>query len=412
MNNQFVKAILSFLWSLPFLYIFLDMYFAIDMKLSDSTVKVLLVLSSICAFILVAIWFKEFREAKLITDAFKYTKNGDLEKLKKALFSVVNPAQYSENGTTLLEFAINQQANPSIVSYLLGRYCYVSKADYRGYNLSYTLFYLCAYYNYLSTDLINYLIQEGANVNFVDNTKGFDGLSILQVLVLRGDKSSVNILLENGADVNYFIDNLSLSTLMLAAKYVEDPIIIKTLIDHGASIDKSNSDGYNSLLFAAHYNPSAAVITTLVNSGAKLDIYNIKTPLMKYSEVTALMLASNYNNESVVKKLIQMGDDIYFKDTLGLNALFVAAAHNTDVDVIKALLMAGLSLENSRDQDGNIPLMAAAFLNSNPTVIKYLIDKTHNLKTTNHDGFTFIDYLKQNPNLTDDEKEVILNRWI
>ncbi len=411
MNHNTVKTFLSFFWLLPFFYIFLDIYFSIDLKLSDGVIKVLLVLSTLCAFILVAIWFKEFRESSYRSNAFKYIKDGNIEKLESILSRSVNPNSYTDNGKTLLEYAIDEQADSSIISLLLTKKCYASNKISHSYNLGFTLFYLSAYYNYINNSLIKYLLSKGADVNFTDKTKGFDGLSILQALTLRGDKSSVALVLENGADINYFVNDLSLNTLMLASKYVDDPVIIKMLLDYGAKINDINKDGYNALLLAAQYNPSSAVITTLVNAGANLRSYRIKSSLLKYNDVTALILASTYNNESVVRKLISLGDDLDFKDNLGLNALFVSCAHNPNVDVIKALLMAGLSLEKTRDKDGNTPLMAAAFLNPNPTVIKYIIDKTHNLKSINNDGFNFIDYLKQNNNLSTAEKDVILNRW-
>lgn len=411
MNNNAVKSFLSFFWLLPFLYIFLDIYFSIDLKLPDVAIKSLLFFSTICAFVLVVIWFKEFREASYRTNAFKAIKDGSIEKLEAILNRSVNPNSYTENGKTLLECAVDEQVDSSIVSLLLTKKCYASNKMAHSYNLSYTLFYLSAYYNYINNSLIKFLLNEGADVNFNDRTKGFEGLSILQALTLRGDKSAISLVLESGANIDYFVNDLSLNTLMLASKYIDDPVIIKMLLEAGAKINEINKDGYNPLLLAAQHNPSSAVITTLINSGANLRPYRVKSSLLKYNDVTALILASTYNNESVVRKLISLGDDLEFKDSLGLNALFVACAHNPNVDVIKALLMAGLSLEKTRDKDGNTPLMAAAFLNPNPTVIKYIIDKTHNLRNINNDGFNFIDYLKQNNNLSKAEKDVILNRW-
>ncbi|MDR2007853.1 MAG: ankyrin repeat domain-containing protein [Alphaproteobacteria bacterium] len=412
MNNNMVKTFLSFFWFLPFLYIFLDIYFNLDLKLSAGALKTLLVISTICALILVVIWFKEFKESSYKSNAFKAIRETNIGKLESILNRAPTPNIYTNDaGKTLLEYAIDEQVDSSIIYLLLSNKCYVSRAPSAEYNLGFTLFYLCAYYNYINNSIIKYLLDAGANINFADTSKGFEGLSILQSLTLRGDKEAIALALEHGANISYFVNDLSLNTLMLAAKYIDDPIIIKMLLEYGANVSEVNKDGYNALLLAAQYNSSSAVITTLVNAGAKLRNYHIKSSILKYNDVTALILASTYNNESVVRKLISLGDDIEFKDSLGLNALFVAAAHNPNVDVIKALLMAGLSLEKTRDKDGNTPLMAAAFLNSNPTVIKYLIDKTHNLKSINNDGFNFIDYLKQNHNLSEAEKDTILNRW-
>ncbi len=63
---------------------------------------------------------------------------------------------------------------------------------------------------------------------------------------------------------------------MLASKYIDDPVIIKILLEYGAKINEINKDGYNALLLAAQYNPSSAVITTLINAGANLRPYRVK----------------------------------------------------------------------------------------------------------------------------------------
>ncbi len=161
MNNNAVKTFLSFFWLLPFLYIFLDIYFNLDLKLSDTVIKSLLFLSTVCALILVVIWFKEFREASYRTNAFKAIKDGNLEKLEAILHRSVNPNLYTEGGKTLLECAVDEQVDSSIISLLLTKKCYASNKISHDYNLGYTLFYLSAYYNYINNSLIKfYLMKE------------------------------------------------------------------------------------------------------------------------------------------------------------------------------------------------------------------------------------------------------------
>jgi len=410
-NSHILKSFLSFFWLLPFLYMFLDIYFDLDYKISPEVFKGLIFFSFFCALVLVAIWFKEFRDISYSRLLFKYILEENIAKLA-SLLSYTGHSNYLHNESTLLKYAIDEQASAQLVSLLLTRNCKVVYTENQIHNNSFTLFYLCSYYNYINASMINYLLEQGADINFVDNTAGFDGLSVFNTLILRNDKSLISLALEAGADAEYVIKELSMNSLMLAAKYVNDPVIIKLLIEIGCNIHQVNKDGYNAILFAAHYNPYPAVVATLVNAGASLKPYNIKSDILQHNTVTPLMLAASFNNATVVQKLIELGDDISFKDTFGISVLFSASANNTDIDVIKTLISAGASLEQARDNEGNTPLMAAAYLNQSPSLIKYLIDKTHNLKTTNRDGFDFIDYLRQNQHLTEEEKKIIINRWI
>lgn len=406
-----VKSFLSFLWLVPFLYMFLDIYFNLDIRLPLVVFKCLIFLSLFCAFSLIAIWYKEFRELSFIKKSFIALQNGDLPMLD-TLLTKNDVANFTENNKTLLQYAVDNQLRDEIIIYLLSRDALISYSGSYDYNVSYTLFYLAAYYNYLNNEIIEYLITRGAYVNFIDTSKGFEGLSLVQVFILRGNRHAIALLLNKGAVLDYFVNDLSMNSLMLAAKYVEDPMVIKLLVETDVNIHETNKDGYNALLFACHYNPNPAIVSVLINSGAKISPYNIRSALLQYNEVTPLMIASSYNNADVVKILIKAGDDINFKDNYGLGVVFMAAAHNPNVDVLKTLLVAGVNLDKFKDPEGNTPLMAAAYLNSSLNIIRYLIDKTHNLKAKNHDGFTFIDYLHQNSHLSEQEKELVLQRWI
>lgn len=409
MNINIIKALLSFLWFFPFFYIFCDIYFELNYYIPSWALRTLLAVSALSALILVLIWLREFRAIRFLNNAFLYLSNGNLVKLEKIL-SKTNIKNYVQNGKTLLQYAVDNQAEKETIVYLLSKKAYITFTEDKEYDISHTLFYLASYYNYLSTKMIKYLLQQGANPNFIDTSKGFDGLSLLQVLVLRANKNGIGLLLEQGADINYFVNDLSMNSLMLAAKYVEEPLIIKLLLEAGADVTTLNKDGYNALLFAAHHNQNPAILAILVNYGAKIKPYTVRSALLKYNEVTPLLIAATYNNAEVVKTIIRLGDNVNFKDSFSLTPLFVAAAQNEDVDVLKALINAGAIIDKARDLEGNTPLMAASYLNTNPNVIRYLIDKSHNLKSKNKDGMDFTAYLKQNNNLSEEEKRTIL-RW-
>ncbi len=409
-NNNITKAFLAFFWLLPFLYMFIDTYFFIPRRLPLPLFQFSLFLSLFSSFVLVLLWFKEFREIFYQKKVFTCISTGDLITLDKILNKITSKI-YTYNALTPLQYAVDKQLPVSTVIYLLSKDFTITNTINKQHDLDYTLFYICAYYNHVSPKIISTLVNIGANINFVDTTKGFKGLSVLNVLTLRNNQENISLALNLGADVHYEIQDLSMNSLMLVAKYVSDPFVVKQLIDENANIHLVNKDGYNALLFAANYNPNPAIFSILVNYGSVIKPYNIKTAILKYNCVTPLMLAASYNNSEVVKTIINLGDDPNYKDSFGLSVLFMAAANNSDVDVIKTLVNSGANISESKDAYGNTPLMAASYLNRNPNIIRYLLERTHNLHSKNKDGLTFIDYLKQNQFLSNSEKEIIVNKW-
>jgi ankyrin repeat protein len=405
-----LKAILSFIWLLPFLYKVLEIYLNINF-LPYSIFNFLLYLSFACAFILIVIWFTHFSQNLYFKKAFIFLDQDDLESLNK-IYHKIPKNIYKEQQRSFIKYAVDKQMPERTILYLLSKNDTVDHSENEDYNLGSTLFYISAYYNNLDIKMIELLLNKGAYVSFVDNSRGFDGLSVLHALILRGNLVAIRLLIKNGADLNYFVSDIGMNALMLACRYIEDPIIIKTLLEANVSINEVNKYGYNALLFASHYNSNPAIINLLVNFGAEIKPYEVKLGALKQNVITPLYLAVSYNNAEVVKKLIQLGDNIEYKDSYGLSILFTACANNNNLEVFQALIASGISAEESRDTEGNTPLMVAAYLNSNSNVIRYLLNKTHNVGTTNKDGLSFIDYIKQNEHLSSEEKAIIVNKWI
>lgn len=414
MNNNILnilKGALSFLWLFPYFYMLMDIYLVLDNRISSTAFKYLIILSCLSAVILLVIWYIEFTTIGAIVKAFNCLNNDDYDNIRKYLR--YNPSNYEQDGKPLLQKAIDDQKDPQLIELLISDGFRAINTYDVNYNISYTLFYLCAYYNYLNEGIVNFLIQEGANINFVDSTQGFSGLSLVQTLVLRESKKSIELLLNSGADLHYVIPELSMDALMLAAKHVQDPMIVSLLINYGANIRAKSVDGYNAILYCAHYNSNPVIANILVKAGAMLKPYSVFNEIFKGNNVTPLFVASMLNhNPKMIEMLITLGDDIGYKDNTGMNCLFVASTSNPNVDVIKTLLYYGGDLDRSRDNDGNTPLMGASFLNPNPLVIRYVLERTHNLQTKNKDGLDFIDFLRQNKYLDQEQQDVIINKWI
>ncbi|MGV3278227.1 ankyrin repeat domain-containing protein [Rickettsiales bacterium LUAb2] len=405
-----VRSILVFIWILPFLYLLFEKFSIGNIALSYLQLKLLFFASFVSSFALFLEWLLAFRSILYFNKAFNNLRKNDIYKLNNILSKIQINKCY-ENGKTLLQYAVDNQMDNDVISFLLSRGGLVTYKSDQEYNISYTLFYLASYYDYIDEKSVQYFLNKGAYLDFVDNSRGFNSLSLLQVLVLRCHERLVDLLLSKGADIDYMVPDLDMNTLMLAAKYINNTTIIEKLIKAGSNIEKTNSNGYNALLFAAEFNPNSQIIYTLVENGATIEPYKIRGTILRINNVTPLRLAVISNNIEVVNALIELGDDVNYKDIYGLSILFIAAAHNHDVKIIELLLDSGASLKNAIDNEGNTPLMGAAYLNSNPNVINFLIKNNNNLGRRNQEGFSFIDYLKENTALSEEDKQSILNRF-
>lgn len=405
-----IRAILIFVWMIPFSYLILFNVGALHIQLSMFQLKILFVLSFISALILFTEWLMAFRYVLYFNKAFSYLRAKNTHKLGVILKKIPVNKCY-ENGKTLLRYAVDHQMDLDTIYFLLSNNALITYKSSNEYNISYTLFYIASYYDHINEKLVLDFLDSGAYINFIDNSRGFNALSLLQVFVLRCHRDIVNLLLSKGANIHYIVPDLNMNSLMLASKYIHDENIIESLINAGSNVNYTNNSGYSSLLYAAEFNPNPSIIHTLINYGASIQSYRIKGSILRINEVTPLRLAVISNNIDVISCLVDLGDDVNFKDLYGLSILFIASAHNRDVRVIDYLIENGANLQDAIDDDGNTPLMAASYLNGNVEVIKYLINISNNLGMRNREGFSFIDYLRENNAIDDYEKQHILNKF-
>lgn len=405
------KVILIFIWILPFL---LTIFHSAGKLLFFSNVfeiKILFAASFLSATFLLTEWILALRTVVYFSKAFKYLRSYNLVKLDRIL-KKIPISKCLENGKTLLQFAIDKQMTVDIITFLLSKEGLVTYKSNSDYNVSYTLFYLASYYDSLNEKLVNYLLNKGAYINFIDNSRGFKSLSLLQVFVLRCQLNVTELLINKGADLHYIVPDLDMNALMLASKYINNPKIVILLAQKGGGVNKVNNNGYTAMLFAAEYNPNPEIIYALVDLGAKIIPYKIKGTMLRINNVTPLRLAVVSNNIDVINALINLGDSVNFKDLYGFSILFIAAAHHNDVRVIELLLANGARLEQANDSDGNTPLMGASYLNGNIDIINYLIEISDNLGKRNSEGLSFLDYLKENTLLEDEDKQYILQKFL
>lgn len=92
----------------------------------------------------------------------------------------------------------------------------------------------------IDPQLVNLLIQTGANVNFTDN----GGLTpLIQAIAVKAPPEIVTLLLKNGAEIDKTSSKIGNETpLMIAAGY-SPAATVKALLDAGASAGAKNASG-------------------------------------------------------------------------------------------------------------------------------------------------------------------------
>jgi len=125
------------------------------------------------------------------------------------------------------------------------------------------------------------------------------------------DKTSIML----ATDYINHVNSKGKTALILAAEY-GDKTIVEILLDNGAEIEKKNSKGSAALILAVYYGNND-VVELLVEKGANINIQN------NYGS-NALMYASVKGNVNIINFLLNNGARINDIDENGNNALIYA----------------------------------------------------------------------------------------
>lgn len=201
----------------------------------------------------------------------------------------------------------------------------------------------------ISTDHCNHnvvraLIAAGANINHAVIGASGRPDSALNAAIERADMEALNILLENGTDVN--LVNGNHSTALMLAVHKRNESIMNILIEHGADVnltinpclDLEIDNGCITALDAAVLRGYINLIHRLVESGAAL-----VQPRDDVVFKTSLQCAAFYGRKEAVELLIQLGTDVQIVGGLFGSALQAAACSGSK-DCIAALLDAGANI--------------------------------------------------------------------
>ena len=147
----------------------------------------------------------------------------------------------------------------------------------------------------------------------------------------RGDKTAIERLLKNGADVN--AQQADGATALQWAAYRGDAKLVERLLKAGAKTDLANHNGATPLWLAATHG-DAVVIQALLKGGADA---NEQLPLGR----RPLMLAARTGHVDAVRALLERGADVNAAETERGTTALMQAADQGHADVLQELLKHG-----------------------------------------------------------------------
>ena len=134
----------------------------------------------------------------------------------------------------------------------------------------------------------------------------------------------INYLLENNADVNLKEELTGFTPLMAS---LHDITITELLIEKGADIEAKDDDGINALVYASTYN-NEEMVKFLLEKGADANtVCEIENEHIDISP-TPLMNAAYRGNTNIINMLLENGADINYTTDFGMTALMMAASFN------------------------------------------------------------------------------------
>ncbi|KAL7929360.1 ankyrin repeat-containing domain protein [Trichoderma chlorosporum] len=225
---------------------------------------------------------------------------------------------------------------------------------------------------------VKLLTARGADVNFVN----IHGLTALHTAAQMGYSAIFEYLLEGGADVNAGAGTRVGTPLHAASARIDGNPLIQRLIDMGAAIDETNTEGETPLHLAATFGKQRN-IELLTNNGANRDARDGRGS-------TPLLLSVSDTREKQPKEclrlLIRLGADVRLADEMGRTLLCLVARDENLANAIPELLEAGAAIEEASD-DGYTPLHQAAWYKCTEG-IKLLVEHGGNVEAVNNDGDT------------------------
>lgn len=218
------------------------------------------------------------------------------------------------------------------------------------------------------TDIINYFISKGVDVNKADN----DGNSaFMNAAAANNNVEIVTSLASRVKNINQ-VNKKGVSALAMAIRG-NTPEIVRLLTEKGANVNVVDTNGDNLAVYLIQsYNPQKNDIFEAKLKLLKDKGFNISMPQKNGNTLYHLAVAKN--DIALVKKIENFKADINAKNSEGLTALHKAAMTAQDDAILKYLLSVGAKKEILTDFQESAFALAAEneYLAKNNVSIDFL----------------------------------------
>ncbi|GJQ88686.1 hypothetical protein Trydic_g18299, partial [Trypoxylus dichotomus] len=208
-------------------------------------------------------------------------------------------------------------------------------------------------------EIIELLLQHGANPNSNDD---WHFCSILELAIETKNENVVRIFLNHKADVNAIYEG---STPLTHAVKVSTRAIVELLLRNGADVNYADGYDMTSLMYAIENERSKDIFQLLLNFNADVNFEN------KYGE-TPLGMAIKGNKLEIIEILLQNGGRVDRVDSSGWT-LLIHAVQREDDYAVQVLLNLNADV-NIKGEDGVTPLCTAV-KTRNADIVQILLEK-------------------------------------
>jgi len=226
------------------------------------------------------------------------------------------------------------------------------------------------------------------------NKNDDDDMSPLAHACFYGNPELVQILLDNGANINQPSGHLAGNTPLIVASNGGQADVIRVLLRHGANLeDKLNILEHTPLIAACNNDhDKEEAVNVLLEAGAN-------TMAVSISDYTCIHLAAFKNNINIIRLLVSKGMDVNIQTSIfGHTPLqmvcMLGSPSNNKVETARVLLELGADI-NKQDVNGNTPLHQACRDRADPGLIEFLIANGANVGISNSQGQTPYDIVTE-----------------
>ena len=230
-------------------------------------------------------------------------------------------------------------------------------------------------------DMLNFFIEHGADVNGTDAA----GIPVLQTAVIGGPES-VALLLKHGADVTK-----NDSTLLHFAVLMNKEDIVRTFLNHGASVDTADSFGRTPLFYTTYaFIDDQGIMPEDRRAIAAILIAHKANVMARdnYDE-TPLHAAALWGSDTVASTLIKHGADIEAQDKRGFTPLFMAALGSGK---IKSNTFNFLRTHNANINHVTNDGVTVLHVAMRPDIAQAALDQGIDINVQDNEGLTPLDY--------------------